>query len=238
MLVDAKSLALHTLTASENAANRYTTHCVHLEPDGTTVATNGRVIIAVEPAGIKDDDDPSVGEPAEVPAGGVDVPADVVKEVLSKLPRSPQRPALGAALITEASKERVELTTTDLHRTRRVAFEPDPNRTFPDWHRMMIDPSKNEVGSVTLSLEELGRIVKTLKAVCKNDVDVPHVTLHVRGDDTSVVLDGGAGGGRRFVGVLAHVRVKHGAANAWQKRVMSGKRIARKVRKKRKKKEE
>jgi len=234
MLVDRKSLALHGMTSSDEPSHRYATHCVHVEPDGTAVATNLHAIIAVEPTGLKDDDYPNVGKPAEIPRGGVDIPADAVKEVLRSLPKQPMRPILGAALITEASKERIELTTTDLRRTRRLGFKPDERR-FPGWRGMMVDPRKDEVRHVTLALEELENVVKTLKVVCAGYDGIPHVTLHVPTGQGCVALSGKAGEGRRFAGVLADVKIGSGSEvlNDWQERVMSGKPVER-IKKRRK----
>lgn len=231
MLIDKTSLALLALATSDEPQYRWATHCVHVDPDGTAVATTGRAIIAVESAGMEDDDYPCVGKPAKIPAKGINVPADVAKEVLRNIPRLPINPVLGAALVTKTSKERVELTTTDLNRTRRLSFTPD-DKGFPDWRVMIDDPTEDEVGCVTLALDQLDIIVKTLKAICKEyQGKTPFVTFHMCGADKYTILEGDVGGGRRFIGALAPVNRKTHEWSDWQTSVMSKKRVRRIARK-------
>jgi hypothetical protein len=99
-------------------------NCVFLDEDGSTVACNGRAIMAVGPV----DEDrirfPDVGEQTKPGEEGICVPLDLIGDALKNLPRT-QHLTLQHAALTEANNPtEIEFTCTDTHKKRRVSGFP------------------------------------------------------------------------------------------------------------------
>lgn len=228
MLVDAKSLAVHAVCAAEQG--RYSIDCVRLEPDGTTVATDGWMLLAVEPNPQDAGDYPDLVPPAEIPKAGICIPGDVAKEATHNMPKNGSKPILRNALVTvaelpsgvgtsDSKPGKIELTTTDLRRNRKIGGEV-PNVQFPRWKEMVPAPRDKAV-TVTLGLPLLEKLVKTLKAV--QNPESSAVTFEVEDAEKLIVVSGSAGPGRRFLGVIAPVKVRMASEpNDWETALRTG----------------
>jgi hypothetical protein len=125
---------------------------VRVEPDGSTVAGNRRMILAIGPVDSEGGEGGGVFFPVGGRVGvgdeGVVLPVDLVSEALGDLPRG-SRPELQYAAVTGrggdgvggagvgAGAGKVELTTVNAGgRERRVADYPKRER-FPDWRAVV-----------------------------------------------------------------------------------------------------
>jgi hypothetical protein len=161
MLLDAASLCVHKLTADEEG--RYAINNVKLEPDGTTAATTGYALIAVQPGGEDPADFPEVGNPVAIPKEGVLIPRDVCADAIKAMPKRSVRPVLANALVTRWGKDGVELATTDLSRTRKVGA-PKVEGTFPDWRDMFAHENRDRPVGFTVGVRALKRLLDTISA--------------------------------------------------------------------------
>jgi len=111
-------------------------HQVHIEDDGTTVASDGSVMMAVEPLEAAGRGRPAAlpefADEDEIPDGGVGVVPEVIIETIKNLPRGALGLELGFACVTKClsgegeedgdsgGARSIELTTTDLNKKLKV----------------------------------------------------------------------------------------------------------------------
>jgi hypothetical protein len=106
---------------------------VHIDADGSTVASNGRVLLAVGPVDASRVQMPGVGQAA--PGGlGVNVPPKTIDIAVRNIPKDRNAPQ-GVA-ITQCDDDAIELTTQSSTETQRVSARPVKIR-FPDWRSVL-----------------------------------------------------------------------------------------------------
>ncbi len=112
-------------------------NCVHLNPDGSSVAANGKVIMAVGPVDEDKAHFPDVGEQTAPGPNGVSIPLDLVEKAMRNIPKG-QAKLQNIAMTINADPRKVELTTSDMRLQQRVAGAPhqDP---FPNWKKTFRD---------------------------------------------------------------------------------------------------
>jgi len=173
---------------------------VLIDADGATVASNGRVVMAVGPA--REIHFPDVGPTTKPPAGGLVVRPEFIDEADGIIPKD-KRVSLQHVAMTQARDQgKVELTTIDKSgRERRVADRPRRER-YPDWRSVI----KTAGGALKVALAR-GDLLALLKAIERAAPD----------DGTSpLFLDVGPGGvilrtsskttGQRVIGVAQAIR--------------------------------
>lgn len=144
-------------------------HQVRVDPDGTTVASDGKAIMVVEPV------DQERGarsmpefEDETAPGGdGIGVTPDVIKETLKNLPRGSLALELGYAVLTECSEEKreVQLTTTDMRMNKAVAGRMVKKR-FPEWRGVLRLAKRKAAHKVCLPRKALINLLEAMEAAC------------------------------------------------------------------------
>ena len=193
---------------------RYAISAVRLEPDGTTAATEGHVLLAVEPCGLKDEDFPETKTSADVPDTGMVIPCEIVKDVIRNLPKTAPRSALLAAKLTAADKDYTELTTMNHSRVKSEGAHVDPDGPkFPAWRDMIprVDAEAAEYVTINLGVPVLKQLLDTLAKI--GHADLHAITLLIpKAPEKSVVFYGRAasptGEVRSYAGVIAPTIVK------------------------------
>lgn len=111
---------------------------VRIEPDGSTVASNGRMIMAVSPSpqNVPFSD---VGERQPIPPQGIVLEAEHVKEALRNLPKDTKGRGQFAALVrpTAGGAGKVGLATVGLDGTERVVRKKVRTDGYPDWKKSL-----------------------------------------------------------------------------------------------------
>ena len=212
MLIDAVGLGV--VGVADKNDGRYAISAVRLEPDGTTAATDGRVLLAVEPCGLKDEDFPETKTSADVPGTGMVLPCEIVKDVIRNLPKTASRTALLAAKLTAADKDYTELTTTNLSRVKSEGAHVDPDGPgFPAWRDMIprVDAEAAEYVTINLGVPVLKQLLDTLTKIGHEDLHA--ITLLVpKAPNKAVVFYGRAASPtddvRSYAGVFGHTEVK------------------------------
>jgi len=223
VLLDRASLAVHEVATSE--PGRYIIDHVHVEQDGTTVGTNRRLLLAVQPPETDPGDLPAgMLQPADVPEDGMNLPAAMCKAVMCNLKGHAFRPALECAVVTRCDKELVEISsTTDLKRVKREGEVPAEG-TFPRWKGMVERPCMNwgdgqgqadaaeafgPVVQLGMRLDVLEQLVKTLKKVTAKDNIGAFVRFSFNANQGGVLIDGTVSGDRRFIGMTGRQEPRH-----------------------------
>ena len=168
----------------EPALNR-----VHLAADGSTVASNGSMLLAVGPPDpVRVAAFPSVDhdEPA-IPKDGIGVSLGTVADVRRNLPTD-RRIALQQAAVTRCDHARVEILTTDGIKSRTVSSAP-MRGTFPKWRRLLAEERrKATTARVCVNRRELISLLKAIDEACPDRGHFSPVFLEIGGRNDGLVL--------------------------------------------------
>lgn len=164
---------------------------VWIEPDGTTVASNGNMLMAVE--GV-DRQELGIGEiPGEVGVGeGVLLEAEVAAEVIRNMPRTGKGGGAGQfALVTKCDSRQVELTCAERTLERRVIGKVGRGH-YPTWKSILqrAERDRRQVGQsgggrVCVNRKDLIRLLESLDSACPDP----------SGDNATFIEFGGLEGG-------------------------------------------
>jgi hypothetical protein len=186
-------------------------HGVALERDGGTVASNGRVILAVGPAGAGVQF-PDVGERASVGEGVVLRP-ELVEEALKIIPKDKRLSLQHVALTVARDPSKVEFCTIDkAGKERRIADLPKKER-FPDW-RKVAAKARGSVpkAKVCLARRDLVLLLRTMEEAAPDAGNDAKVFLEVGGEGGGLVLRTvNRATGQHVLGVASGVRLEGGA---------------------------
>lgn len=133
MLLSKANIAVEGIAATTDADPELS--CVHIAGDGTTVAANGRMMMAVEP--VAEGSFFPIEERAELPDEGVSVPLHLIAQLRKILPRD-KRPVMQQAAVTECDGEKIEMTTISKTEERKVAGRL-LSQQFPRWREVFAD---------------------------------------------------------------------------------------------------
>jgi len=115
--------------------------CVHIAGDGSTVAANGRMMMAVEPVAENSFFPIEEDERASLPEEGVSLPLHIIDQVRKNLPRD-KRPVMQQAAITKCTPGKVEFTTISKTEERKVGGRPLPQQ-FPRWREVFAEARRD-----------------------------------------------------------------------------------------------
>ncbi len=154
--------SLSVVSAASDDPRRRALNSVHIAEDGTTVASDGTVLIAVSPVDAESSHFP-LDLHVEPPSGGVCVELDIVEQAIKNLPKD-SRPHTQYAAMTRCDDAEVEFATTNLRKTQKVASAPLRDR-FPDWRGSIAGArGMARVGRVCLDRRRLISLLRTLEA--------------------------------------------------------------------------
>lgn len=109
---------------------------VRVEANGATVASNGRMIMAVGPSP-QDAVFPNVGDRQPIPANGLVLEADHVRETIKNLPKDNKGRGQYAAMVRSKTGGKVGLATVGLQGTERIVNSRVRTDGYPDWKRSL-----------------------------------------------------------------------------------------------------
>lgn len=214
-------LSRANLLASNAAATdstRYALNGLHVDPDGTTVATDGAQLIAVAPCPADVQDYPG-GSTADLGGDGVTIPTDMVNEAAKSIPKRKAKPILENVLLG-SDNGTVALSTTDLSRRRSVDCEPVEGN-WPDW-RDIVSLDRPDSIKVTINPKMLSALLATLARACpRKSVDSAVILEIVDGKAPIMVRAQNEDTGQRALGVLMPMDMSDNESfmeyDAWEK---------------------
>ncbi len=218
MIYSRASLAV--VDAASTDPRRRALNSVHLAEDGSTVAADGRTLVAVSPVREKDAHFP-IEEHASPPSGGTCVDLDIVVQATKNLPRD-RRPITQFAALTRCD-DQVEFTTTDLRKTQRVGAAPVRD-LFPNWRKALAHALRRAKKTrICVDRKRLQALLKTLDAAAgEGDVDSP-VFIEVGEEKDALVLRAESPNtGQRIVAMLTPLDTKGEwlKRNKWERRIL------------------
>lgn len=210
--------------ASTNPFER-SLNCVHLSGDGATVATNGKVIMAVGPA--TDISFPDVGEVVEPPEGGLNVPLDMVADAVKNLPKD--RTMQNVAM-TKHPYGRVELTTSDTRSEKRVSQHPIPG-AYVDWKTVLRNACGSKPVKVCFNRRDMIELLKALDSACPDKSGENPVYLEIAEDGRGMVMRcfNRQTKQRAIGGMTAYATAGHWLpSDSWERKVFNRKKAVKK----------
>lgn len=162
-------------------------NCVHLSPDGSTVAANGKIVMAVGPVEETKIHFPDVGPRAKPPSRGLSLPLDLVDDAIKNLPKDKLVSLQHVALTQNKDERKVELTCTDRQRERRIAGYPKPE-PYKDWRQIFRRFSGGEPTRVCVDRKDLIHLLQAMEASCPDKGNENPVLLEISEDGKGIVL--------------------------------------------------
>lgn len=166
--------------AAPDRADRYFLQSVCVEPDGTTVATNGDILIRARATWAPDDTDfPQGQRPAFVqPTTRTILPTAIVQKLIAAMAKKKTIPILQTVQLSDREGT-TYATATDLDTALDVEIKPDESATFPDYARV-IPADDRPIVRVALTVANLSKLIQTAKATAGNrSKDAAVVVFHV-----------------------------------------------------------
>jgi hypothetical protein len=164
-------------------------NCVRFNPDGSTVATNGKVIMAVGPVDEEKVHFPDVGEQTTPPAQGVSIPLDLLDKAIKNLPKDKRPQLQNVAMTINRDPRKIELTTYDMRHEQRVAGLPK-QEPFPEWKGILRKLRGGSEGRVRVCLNRktLIELLQALEDACPDKGGENPIYLEFNPDGNGIVL--------------------------------------------------
>ena len=162
-------------------------NCIRLNSDGSTVAANGKVIMAVGPVDEKRTHFPDVGEQTTPGEKGVSVPLDLMEKVVKNLPRDKNPRTQTVAMTKPKDARKIELTTTDMRHVQRVEGYPK-QESFPDWKGVLRKVRSTNPQRVCLNRKDLIDLLAAMESACPDRGGENPVFLEINPDGTGMVV--------------------------------------------------
>ena len=205
MLINRANLSvLHAATDDES--RRHSLYGVLVEPDGTTVATDGTMLARVSPCPLLDSEFPEIPGLLPLPEPKqVLLSLDMAKGVLKALPTKSVVPVLQTARIGLNSSGDAIVTVTDLQRVQTFATEKD--FTFPKYQAVFPSKVATGVANIGLNVLLLAKILAVVKAF-KDTKANPGLKLTFYDPEAPVLLETENGEGQTLTMLLMPYKVK------------------------------
>lgn len=158
-------------------------NCIRLNRDGSTVASNGKVIMAVGPLEEGRVHFPDVGPLTTPPPEGVSVPLDLLDKVVKNLPKTFQN----VAMTQSRDPKKIQLTVTDTRQEQHIAGYPKIE-PFPAW-QAMLRKVRGEGGTrVCVNRKTLIDTLQALEAACPDKGGENPVFIEINPESTGLLL--------------------------------------------------
>lgn len=180
---------------------RYTLNGVHIEPDGSAVATDGKQLLKWTPADTPAAEDYPAIEGFKAHSDGIALqafilPSAAAAEILKAVPKKSMLPVLeNIALDVEASNDNgsAAFAVTDLENPR--IFRPKKiEGDYPDYNKVIPPADKTPVFEVSLGLDTLLKSLNAIKALYPKGIN-GHLKFKFYGPVDAIRIEGDTGNG-------------------------------------------
>jgi len=217
MILSRANLAVREVVGDTEGLN-----VVHIDPDGSTVASNGRVLLAVGPVDAARVQMPGVGQ-AGPGAFGVNVPPKTIDIAVRNIPKDRNAPQ--AVAITQCDDDVVELTTQSSTETQRVSARPAKVR-YSAWRdvlqsvRRALAPDRR----ICISRKDMVDLLTAMDHAAGPAGDEGAVFIEFGSESDALLVRGysAVNGGQRIIGAIKpRVAGEWLALSRWERGVFS-----------------
>lgn len=197
---------------------------VRLEPDGSTVAGNGRMFLAVGPVTYEDKLKwpESAGERIRVGVSGMILTREAVEEALKGLGRGKGLRLMHVALTKVKDVLRVGLTSINGRGDTLTGSSRPKDEVYPPWRKIVRKLGRKKAVQVCVSRKDLGLLISAMEAACPDGSGLSPVFIEVSEDGRGLVLRGvNKETGQHALGVMTTIDTKGKwmIRDEWEKRV-------------------
>jgi len=157
---------------------------LRIEPDGSSVGSDGHAIMAVEPVQNIPGTMPDLGGTG-IEKEGIGIPLPVVEDTLRNLPKGGLAIELGYGVITENDSMeeggRIAITTSDLN-LEKVVRGRKKRKRFPEWKGVIRNAKRKTKDGGRIAVDRKA-LIDLLDAMEKACVDPDHVVFIEFGND-------------------------------------------------------
>lgn len=164
-------------------------NCVHINPDGSTVAANGKVVMAVGPVDEGRITFPDVGERAIPGPRGTSIPLDLLDKAVKNLPREKKASLQCVAMTKGRDPKKVQLTTTDMRHEQRIEGFPKPE-PFPEWKAALRKIRGDGVSGarICLNRRDLIELLKAMDEACPDHGSESPIFMEINEQGTGLIV--------------------------------------------------
>jgi len=153
---------------------------VQFEHDGSTVATNGRILLAVSPAHPERAKFPDVACDQLSPSrNGYLMPSSLIVRVVKGLSRVRKLPLMHVAMSRVRDTHRVGFTSLNESGDPTTTAALPLTEKFPLWRKLLSDLIGQATLRVVLNRDDLVRLLKAIDSACPSTGDVTPVYMEV-----------------------------------------------------------
>lgn len=181
------------LTVKEVASQEPTAvgiNCIHFNSDGSTVAANEKVMMAVGPVDPTKVHFPDVGEHTEPKAfssSGISIPLDLIEKVIKNIPKDKRVSLQHVAMTKDRDPRKVKFTTTDMTHEQSVAGYPKPE-PFPSWEGTFTRIRGEGGVKICVNRKDLIDLLNALESACPDRGGDNPVFMEVNPEGKGIVL--------------------------------------------------
>jgi hypothetical protein len=217
------------LTVQEVASKESTEigiNCVHLNNDGSTVAANGKVIMAVGPVDPTKVHFPDVGkhsEPKRFGALGVSVPLDLIDKVMKNIPKDKRMSLQHVAMTEDRDPQKIKFTTTDMTHEQSVAGFPK-REPFPEWEATFRRVRGENGTKICLNRGDLIDLLQAMESACPARGGHNPIFIEINPEGKGLVLRcSNFESGQRVIGAITSLNTDGHwlPADTWERGVFS-----------------
>ena len=199
---------------------------VRFEADGSTVASNGRMLMAVGPVkgGVKFP--ATAGERMSIGKAGLVVAVDAVNKALRYMAKGKTLALRHIALTTVPDPARVGFTSLDAKGDPTTIGTLPKVDKFPDWRAILRRLGRGKVSRVALNRRDLIELLKALEAASSDSGDVSPVFLEI-GEGGVIARTVNRATDQRIIGALNVYKVREGSwleRDDWEESIFKTKR--------------
>jgi len=198
-------------------------HQLRVEADGTTVASDGSAILAVEPIDDRPAAMPDFKTETDVGEDGAGIPPEIVTEALRNIPKGNLGLELGFVAVTGYNEEdgTIELTATDLNKNLKVEGQLS-RRRFSEWRPVLQRARKACKHRVCVDRKALIKLLQAMESACPNPDNSAFIEFGESETDGFLVRSVGVETGQRAIGYMLPLDTGDEwlKMNSWERKVM------------------
>lgn len=200
-------------------------HGVKLEEDGSTVAGNGKVLMAVGPANPSRVRFPDkAAEQTDPPTGGVVMPLDAVEKALKHMTSSKNISLQHVALTRMRDASRLGFTSIDAKGNPTTNADMPKRDRYPDWKSTVKKVRGSGQGvKVCLNSKDLIHLLKAIEEACPDRGGTNPVFLEISEDGIGLIARGmNQETGQHAIGIIKAFKLKEGQwlmRDDWERKV-------------------
>ena len=203
------------------------TNCVHLNPDGSTVATDGNVMMAVSPLNVE-----ALHIQFPLPRGavhttpahskGTSVTLELIERAIKNLPKDKRTSLQNVAMIQPKEEGKVALLTAHMQGSETI--ERNPRREeFPPWMSLFQKLRGNSGTKVCVNRQSLIHLLQAMEEACPDKGGQNPIYLEIDSAGSGIVLRAeNAETQQRAIGCITRYNLKPGQwlpADPWERTV-------------------